>query len=37
LGLVYIGTGSLVWPMILHALIDVQGGSVGYTLLRDRS
>ncbi len=34
LGAVYIGTGSLVWPMILHALIDVQGGSVGYRVLR---
>lgn len=34
LGFVYIGTGSLLWPMIVHALIDVQGGSVGYKLLR---
>lgn len=37
LGFVYIGTGSLVWPMILHALIDAQGGSIGYALLRERS
>jgi uncharacterized protein len=35
-GAVYIGTGSLMWPMILHALVDVQGGSVGYKLLRER-
>jgi CAAX protease family protein len=35
LGFVYIGTGSLIWPMILHALIDVQGGSIGYKLLRE--
>lgn len=34
LGAIYIGTGSLVWPMILHALIDVQGGTVGYKVLR---
>jgi len=34
LGFVYIGTSSLVWPIVLHALIDVQGGSVGYKLLR---
>ncbi|HZY98932.1 MAG TPA: CPBP family intramembrane glutamic endopeptidase [Candidatus Baltobacteraceae bacterium] len=37
LGAVYIGTGSLLWPAILHALIDVQGGSVGYRLLRPTS
>ena len=34
LGAVYAGTGSLLWPAILHALIDVQGGSVGYRVLR---
>jgi uncharacterized protein len=34
LGAIYIGTGSLVWPMLLHALIDVQGGTIGYKVLR---
>jgi len=34
LGAIYIGTGSLLWPAILHALIDVQGGTVGYELLQ---
>jgi membrane protease YdiL (CAAX protease family) len=34
LGFVYIGTGSLVWPIILHALVDVQGGTVGYRVLK---
>jgi membrane protease YdiL (CAAX protease family) len=34
LGAVYVGTGSLVWSMVLHALIDVQGGTVGYRILR---
>jgi CAAX protease family protein len=34
LGAIYIATGSLVWPMILHALIDVQGGTVGYRVLQ---
>ncbi|HKE38171.1 MAG TPA: CPBP family intramembrane glutamic endopeptidase [Candidatus Baltobacteraceae bacterium] len=37
LGGVYLGTGSLLWPAILHSLIDVQGGSVGYRLLRSRA
>ena len=35
LGAVYAITGSLLWPAILHVLIDVSGGTIGYRLLRD--
>jgi membrane protease YdiL (CAAX protease family) len=34
LGALYLGTGSLVWPMVLHAAIDLQGGAVGQALRR---
>lgn len=27
--------GTLLWPIILHAAIDLQGGAVGYLLLRE--
>lgn len=33
-GLATLG-GTLLWPMILHAAIDLQGGAVGYLLLKD--
>ena len=26
--LLYVGTGSLLWPTILHIAIDLQGGAV---------
>lgn len=32
-GFLYYGTGSLLWPMVLHAAIDLQGGAVGRRLL----
>jgi membrane protease YdiL (CAAX protease family) len=32
---VVLATGSLVAAMILHALIDAVGGTVGYLLLRN--
>lgn len=27
MGILYVGTGSLLWPAILHAAIDLQGGA----------
>ncbi|HUF07720.1 MAG TPA: CPBP family intramembrane glutamic endopeptidase [Rhodothermales bacterium] len=33
MGLLYVGTGSLVWPMILHSAIDLQGGAVARHVL----
>jgi uncharacterized protein len=33
-GALYVLSGSLLWPMILHAAIDLQGGAIGYRLLR---
>jgi uncharacterized protein len=35
LGAFYFLSGSIVWPMLLHALIDVNGGVSGYLLLRE--
>ena len=32
-GFLYVGTASLLWPMILHAAIDVHGGAVGRRIL----
>jgi membrane protease YdiL (CAAX protease family) len=29
MGALYLGTGSLLWPMIVHAAIDLQGGALG--------
>jgi membrane protease YdiL (CAAX protease family) len=29
MGVIYFGTGSLLWPMIIHAAIDLQGGALG--------
>ena len=37
LGAIYIGTGSLLWPAILHATIDIQGGSLAYRVLKPSS
>ena len=28
MGLLYVGSGSLLWPMILHAAVDLNGGAV---------
>ena len=36
LGAFYFLSGSIVWPMILHVLIDVNGGVSGYLLFRER-
>jgi len=35
LGAFYFLTGSIVFPMILHVLIDINGGVSGYLLLRN--
>jgi hypothetical protein len=35
LGGFYLATGSIVWPIVLHILIDLNGGAVGYLLYRD--
>ncbi len=32
-GLIYVGTGSLLWPMLLHASTDLQGLEVGRRVL----
>jgi membrane protease YdiL (CAAX protease family) len=32
-GLLYLATGSLLWPMILHAVVDLQGGAIGRKIL----
>lgn len=34
-GVLYVGTGSLVWSMLIHAAIDLHGGGVGRRLLTD--
>ena len=34
LGAIYLLTGTLFWPMLLHFLIDVRGGTMGYTVMR---
>jgi membrane protease YdiL (CAAX protease family) len=31
-GALYVVSGSLLWPMILHAAVDLQGGAIGYRL-----
>jgi hypothetical protein len=28
MAILYVGTGSLLWPMILHTAVDVQGGAM---------
>ena len=33
-GLLYVGTGSLVWPTLIHAAVDLHGGAVGRRILR---
>lgn len=33
-GLVYVTTGSLLWPVLIHMLLDIQGGTLGYRVLR---
>ncbi|MFW6031580.1 MAG: CPBP family intramembrane glutamic endopeptidase [Myxococcota bacterium] len=29
MGLLYVGSGSLLWPVILHAAVDLNGGAIG--------
>jgi membrane protease YdiL (CAAX protease family) len=36
LGAFYFFSGSLLWPILLHVLIDVNGGVTGYLLYRER-
>lgn len=36
-GCLYVGTGSLLWPMVLHTAIDLQGGAAGRRILGDAS
>ena len=33
MGMLYVATGSLLWPAILHAAIDLQGGAAGRKVL----
>jgi membrane protease YdiL (CAAX protease family) len=33
MGLLFVGSGSVLWPMILHAAVDLQGGAAGRRLL----
>ena len=35
MAVLYVGTGSLLWPMILHGAIDLNGGAVGRRVLRN--
>jgi hypothetical protein len=35
MAIIVMTTGSLIPAMIVHALIDICGGTVGYWLLRD--
>lgn len=37
MGAIVLATGSLIPAMLVHALIDIGGGTVGYLLLRDVS
>jgi membrane protease YdiL (CAAX protease family) len=32
-GALYAGTGSLLWPIVLHVAIDLQGGAIGWRML----
>ena len=32
-GIVYVATGSLLWPILLHVLLDIQGGTLAYRVL----
>ncbi len=32
-GALYAGTGSLLWPMLAHAAIDLQGGAIGWRVV----
>lgn len=34
-GLLYVETGSLLWPMLLHAALDLQGGALGRRVMAD--
>jgi uncharacterized protein len=32
--LIYVSTGSLLWPIALHSLVDIAGGTIGYRVIR---
>lgn len=36
MGVLYVGTGSLLFPMILHAAVDLQGGAMARHVLGSR-
>ncbi len=31
--LIYVSTGSLLWPIALHSLVDIAGGTIGYRVI----
>lgn len=33
MGILYVATGSLIWPVILHTAVDLQGGSIARRVL----
>lgn len=35
MGLLFVYSGSLLWPIVLHVLIDLQGGMIGRRVLGD--
>jgi membrane protease YdiL (CAAX protease family) len=37
MGTLYLGTGSLFWPIVLHAAIDLQGGALGLVIRRSEA
>lgn len=37
MGALYVGTGSLLWPMVLHAAVDVHGGAIARRVLEPDS
>ncbi len=37
LGALYLATGSLFWPMALHAAMDLQGGGIGRLIHKQRT
>lgn len=36
-GLLFVASGSLLWPMILHTVVDLQGGAIGRRALGEGS
>lgn len=37
MALLYVGSGSLLWPVILHAAVDLNGGAVGRRVLEAKT